>query len=50
MSILSRLVARLRGIRFEDYEVQTGYTNVGNKPWAGIEESSPFLVETLHGS
>lgn len=38
MNILSRLVTRLRGIRFEDYEVQTGYTNVGNKPWAGIEE------------
>ena len=40
MSVFKRLFTRYRGCRarFEDYEVETGYTNEGNVPYAAIME------------
>jgi GNAT superfamily N-acetyltransferase/predicted RNase H-like HicB family nuclease len=38
VSFLQRPLTRLRRLRFEDYAIQTSYTNIGNTPWASIEE------------
>jgi len=38
VNFLKRLLIMIRGVRFEDYKIQTGYTNLNNIPWAGIEE------------
>jgi len=39
MSILRKFLIRLSGVRFEDYEVHTGYTKAPvPRPWARIRE------------